>query len=192
MKQRYKQKSPLLPRGLSPHPSLPNPLPPGLSPVVDISSLAVLQKYKETPLHPPYTRGDKGPRKANQKPHVEYWRELLAYIDSSYRKKFGKHYPWSNLARKNLWNLARVHSAWGVMALWDLYLERESEWARRTAWSAYGLTRDAGWLIEGPHFKEISRNHEGNLASLRYGHFATPQEALCCLPILMPSLSTDR
>jgi hypothetical protein len=41
----------------------------------------------------------------------------------TFRKKFGRHYPWNNLAGKNLWNLARGYSSWEVMALWGLYLE---------------------------------------------------------------------
>ena len=85
---------------------------------------------------------------ANPRPRVEYWHELLAYIDSAYVKKFGRHYPWSNLARKNVWNLARVHCAWRVMALWDLYIESESWWARQAGWSVYGMVRDAGRLMD--------------------------------------------
>jgi hypothetical protein len=174
MKRFHEQKLPLLPRGLSPHPSLPNPHPRRLGPVVDISSLVVLQKYKETPLHPPYARGDKGLRQANKRPKVRYWHALLAYIDSTYVKKFGKHYPWNNLARKNFWNLARVHLAWSVMALWDLYLAGESVWAHRTAWTAYGLVRDVGWLIDKPQFKRLSLNHEAHLKCPRRGENLCP------------------
>ena len=128
--------------------------------------MAVIRKNQETPLHPP-CQGDKGLRHANERPRVEYWRELLAHIDAAYRKKFGRHYPWNNLVRKNLWNLARVHSAWGVMALWDLYLASESWWAKQTSWSVYGMIRDAGRLLDDSGLKKLAVKHEEYLAMRR-------------------------
>ena len=77
-----------------------------------------------------------------------HWPELLAYVDSAYVRRFGRHYAWSTLARKNLWNLARVHSVWGVMTLWDLYLAGDSWWARQSRWSVYGMICDAGRLMD--------------------------------------------
>jgi hypothetical protein len=107
--------------------------------------------------------GRRGRRQANPRPRVEYWHELLAHIDVGYVKRFGRHYPWSNLARKNLWHLSRVHSAWRVMALWDLYLESESVWARRTGWSVYGMIRDTGRLMEDRRFKRLATEREKRL-----------------------------
>jgi hypothetical protein len=100
----------------------------------------------------------------------------LAYIDATYRRKFGRHYPWNNLARKNAWNLARVHSPWRVMALWDLYLESESWWARQTGWSVYGMIREAGRLMDDPGFKQVAREHEERLATRRSSHFVTHRD----------------
>lgn len=166
MKQCYEQKSPLLPWGLSPHPSLPNPLPPGSGSVSPASGVTDIRKGRKTPLHPPLARGDRGSRKA--KPKVQYWRDLLGYIDAKYVKKFGRHYPWSNLARKNLWNMARALCAWEVMALWDLYLESDTAWARRNVWSVYGMIRDAGWLMDDPRRKQLARKHEESLGSFHH------------------------
>jgi hypothetical protein len=170
---------PPLPRGLSPDPSLPNPLPPLADLCSSQSGTAVIRKGQETPLHPPYRRrGDREDRQANRKPHVEYWRPLLAYVDSAYVRKVGSHYPWSNLARKNLWNMARMYSAWMVMALWDLYLKGESEWARRTGYSVYGMIRDSGRLIDQSGFKRLAARHEEELAIQKYGQFAKPEDFL--------------
>jgi hypothetical protein len=108
-------------------------------------------------------RGRRGSQKASPRPRVEYWHELLAYIDSSHVKKFGRHYPWSSLARKNVWNLTRVHSASRVMALWDLYLDSHSWWARHTEWSVYGMSRDVGRLMEDSGFKRLVGVREENL-----------------------------
>jgi hypothetical protein len=102
----------------------------------------------------------------------------LAYIDSAYVKKFGQRYPWSNLARKNLWNMARVHSAWGVMGLWDLYLASESWWAVQTTWSVYGMIGDSGRLLEGAGLKPLALKHQENLARQRFGQFSTTEEVL--------------
>ncbi len=139
----------------------------------------MIRKGQETSLHPPYRRrGDGEDRHANRKPHVEYWRELLAYIDSAYAKKFGRHYPWSNLVRKNLWNMAQLYSAWEVLALWDLYLNDESAWARRTGWNVYGMIRDSGRLIDQSGFKQLAARHEEELAVQRYGQFAKLEDFL--------------
>jgi hypothetical protein len=141
--------------------------------------VAVILKQKITPLHPPYGgKGDKRRRQAKQKPHVEYWRELLAYVDASYRKKFGRHYPWSNPARKNLWNLARSYSSWEVMALWDLYLASESWWAVKTTWSVYGMIRDAGRLLDDSRFKQLTLKYVESLAKQRCDQFSTAKDIL--------------
>jgi hypothetical protein len=124
--------------------------------------VAVILESDDTPLHPPSGRGDKR-RQAKQKRHVEYWHELLAHVDASYRKKFGRHYPWNNLARRNIHNLGRVHCAWRVMALWDLYLESESWWAKQTGWSVYGMIRDSGRLMDDSRFKQIAFKHDQSL-----------------------------
>ena len=150
--------------------------------------MAVIRKGQETPLHPP-CQGDKRLRQANQKPHVEYWHELLAYIDSAYAKKLGRHYPWNNLVRKNLWNFARAHSAWGVMALWDLYLETESRWAQRTGWSVYGMIRDAGRLMDDLRFKQLAAKHEEQLAIRRFGRFAKASDVLSRMKIFVSCLT---
>ena len=147
------------------------------SPLVDLCysrpGVAVSWKGQETPLHPPLRRrGDKGHRKAKRKAHVEYWHELLAYIDSTYVKKFGRHYPWNNLGRRNLYNMARVHAPWRVMALWELYLESKSWWARQTGWSVYGMMRDTGNLMDDSRFKDLGERHEKTLARRCQRRFA--------------------
>jgi hypothetical protein len=114
-------------------------------------------------------RGRRGSRQQNAKPRVEYWHELLAYVDEAYRRKFGRHYPWNNLVRANLRNLARGYSAWEVMALWDLYLDSDSWWALKTGWSVYGLIRDVGRLMDDRRLKAYARQHEENLAKCRIG-----------------------
>lgn len=156
--------------------------------------MAVILECEDTPLHPPSGRGrgDRGIRQANQKPRVEYWRELLAYVDASYLKKFGRHYSWSNLGRKNLWNLARGYSSWEVMALWDLYLASETSWARKTGWSVYGMIRDVGRLLDKPCFKKIAAHHEENLALQRNGRFAKPRDVIDELTRLLPTFSEEQ
>jgi hypothetical protein len=158
------------PSGSLPAPLSTRPTSPWSALLSWCSGVDVILESQDTPLHPPSGRGDKRRRQANKKPHVEYWRELLAYIDAAYRKKFGRHYLWNNLARKNLWNLARGYSSWEVMALWDLYLASESWWAVQTTWSVYGIIRDAGRLMDDPRLKPLARKHEESLARRRCGH----------------------
>ena len=157
------------PSGSLPAPLSTQPSSPGSELYVSHPGVAVIRKRQKTiPLHPPSStaKGDKRRRQANKKPHVEYWHELLAYIDAVYRKKFGRQYPWNNLARLNIHNLGRVHYAWRVMALWDLYLESESWWARRTGCSVYGMIRGAGRLMDDTRFRQLAGDHGEALASL--------------------------
>jgi hypothetical protein len=74
-----------------------------------------------------------------------------------------------------------TYSAWKVMALWDLYLESESWWARRTGWSAYGMIRDAGRLMDDQRFKQLAGTHEESLATRRFGQFSTARDILDCV-----------
>ena len=138
-------------------------------------------------------RGRRGRRQANPKRRVEYWHELLAYVDAAYSKKFRQHYPWNNLARKNLWNLARAFTTWEVIALWDLYLESKSWWSVNTTWSVYGMIRDVGRLMDDPQFKQLAVKHEKDLPRRRFGRrieanavFASlfPPSACKLLPVL--------
>ena len=131
--------------------------------------VVVILENQDTPLHPPSGRGDKRLRQADRKLHVEYWHELLAYVDAAYSIKFRRHYPWNNLTRKNLWNLARGYSAWEVMALWQLYMECQSWWAKKTYWSVYGMVRDSSRLMDDPQFRRIALKFEGRLAEEKYG-----------------------
>jgi hypothetical protein len=156
------------PSGSLPAPLSTRPSSPGSELCLSHPGVAVILESGDTPLHPPSGRGDKRRRLAKPKRHVEYWHELLAYIDAAYRNKFMRHYPWSNLARKNLWNLARVYSTWEAMAMWDLYLASESWWARNTRWSVYGMIRDMGRLLDDSRFKQFSRDHEDHLVQRRF------------------------
>lgn len=174
MRQCSEQKFPLLP-GFSPHPSS-QPSSPESELCLSYPGVAVILKNQEPPLHLPhgYGGGDKKPRQANQKPHVEYWRELLGYIDAAYRQKFGRHYPWNNLVRKNLWNLARAYSSGEVMALWDLYLANETWWARQTGWSVYGMIRDTGRLMDDSRLKPMAARYVNKLIKKSYGTVSAP------------------
>jgi hypothetical protein len=181
----------------SPSGSLPTPLStipssPGSELCLSHPGVAVIQKHQEPPLHLPHGNGggDKKRRQANQKQQVEYWRELLAYVDVSYRRKFGRHYPWNNLARKNLWNLARGYSAWEGMALWDMYLASKSWWALQTSWSVYGMVRDTSRLMDDPRLTRLARQHEENLAKQHFGHIVSASDVLSRMG--MPPCGFDR
>src|SRR6266699_6786268 len=174
------------PSGSLPAPFSTKPTSPLAVFVCSHPGVGVTWKGEATPPSSLSGRGDKRRRQAIEKPHVEYWRELLAHIDLAYRKKFGRHYPWNNLARLNIHNLGRVHYAWRVMALWDLYLESESWWARRTGCSVYGMIRDAGRLMDDTRFRQLAGDHGEALASLpmEESHEEEPLESrsrLLCL-----------
>jgi hypothetical protein len=62
------------------------------------------------------------------------------------------------------------------MALWDLYLETKSWWARQTGWSVYGMIRDAVWLIDDWRLKKLPFRDEGKLARQHFATVPTPRD----------------
>lgn len=96
---------------------------------------------------------------------IEYWQPLVDHINSSWITKKKAPYPWSPFEYAQLSQLTRIYQAWGVMALWDLYLVTETYWAKQTRYMIEGLKRDVGVLVDQPRWKDLCKQYEEKLLS---------------------------
>ncbi len=56
-----------------------------------------------------------------------FWKDLVAHIDNTWKKKKGVGFYFRGKMFRELKELARIYTPFGVMALWDLYLSDTSD-----------------------------------------------------------------
>lgn len=88
---------------------------------------------------------------------------MIDHLDSRWKLKKGMGYPWTGMEFKRLQGLARRCDAWGVMALWDLYMSGTSYWGARTGYMLDGFWRDLGVLIDDFRFKQYADKYHDQL-----------------------------
>lgn len=115
----------------------------------------------------PFSSGPShSPKKGKTQPAKEpapYWHELIAHIDASWTLRKGVPYGWDGREFARLRDLVRVYRAWGVMALWDLYMSTGGFWAKRTGYMISGLIEEKGLLLDDPKWKQLAKNYESKL-----------------------------
>lgn len=94
---------------------------------------------------------------------IPYWNLMIAHMDAGWKKKKGIGYPWRSIEMKDLAALARRCEAWGVMALWDLYLAGKSYWGPRVGFMLEGFWRDIGILLDQPDYKTLAAKYRKEL-----------------------------
>lgn len=92
----------------------------------------------------------------------EIWERLLGHISRRWRERKNSEfaYPFTGRDYKDLRHFARVYQPWGVMALWDAFVERPDEFNKRTGWSIFQFTRQLPWLVDDPSWKSRARQYE--------------------------------
>lgn len=105
---------------------------------------------------------------------IAHWKNMVDHIDKSWKSKKGMGYPWRGMDFKELRPLANRCEAWGVMALWDLYMEGWSYWSKKTGYMIVGFMRDIGILLDNPGFKGLSKKYHDSLEP----QMMSPKEAL--------------
>lgn len=101
---------------------------------------------------------------------VPHWQQMLDHMADKWsemkRKKTGQSvpYPWPrdvDKAMKTLHDRADVFKAWGIMALWDLFLEiQDDKWVLQTGHSLDAFLRRIEKLVDDPRWKSLSRRYE--------------------------------
>lgn len=70
-----------------------------------------------------------------EKPPTPFFKEMVEHIDKTWKKKKGVPFYFRPHYFRELKELARIYTPFGVMSLWDLYLIETDEFARKAGWS---------------------------------------------------------
>jgi len=71
-------------------------------------------------------------------------------------------YPFTGKDFKDLAHYARVYMIWGMMALWDMYLEQADEYTLKRGLDVYTFTRQLPRLLD-QNWKNLARQYEDAL-----------------------------
>lgn len=95
-----------------------------------------------------------------KKQFQNWFKRLVDHIDQSWRVKKGLKYPFSGRDFKNLKNMCGHFQEWGVMALWDVFMESTSDWVQKTGYSLDGFSKCLPWLVDDKRWKFRAAKYE--------------------------------
>jgi len=98
--------------------------------------------------------------KRPKKPATEWWKETLAHIDETWKKKKGRSYPFTGQDLKLLKLLRNCFTAQEVLALWDCYLRASPFWGQKTGFLIAGLFAERSVLLDDLNFKKLTAKYE--------------------------------
>lgn len=100
-------------------------------------------------------------KKKTTKPKIECWKELVEHVNETWKQKrqvdYG--YPFTGKDFKDLGHCARLYMVWGVMSLWDLYLEQADDYVKKRGFDIYTFTRQLPRLLD-QNWKPLARQYE--------------------------------
>lgn len=99
-------------------------------------------------------------KRVSAQKRIEFWQSLVTHIDQSWQKRKGVAYPWDAHEFKKLHGLAIVYQAWGMMAMWDLYVQMGTYWGKLTGFMLDGLKKDIGVIVDDPRWKSLCHDYE--------------------------------
>ena len=102
-------------------------------------------------------------RKAKPESRVEFWQTVVDHVNRSWQQRKGTPYPWDPHEFKKLHRLSVIYQAWGMMAMWDLYVQMGTYWGKLTGFMLDGLKKDVGVIVDDPRWKSLCRTYEEKL-----------------------------
>lgn len=89
-----------------------------------------------------------------------YFRTMVDHIDSSWMKIKGFHYPFNGKDFSDLKHFCASFQEWGVMALWDAFVNSDNDWVKKSGFSLSAFFRCLPWLVDVPGWKEKAATYE--------------------------------
>jgi integrase len=90
-----------------------------------------------------------------KKEKIENWVDLIRHISDSWARKMNKphiqEYPFVGKDFADLAHFARIYQPCGLMALWDAYLERATDWNRKDGYTVFTFTRSLPRLVDSDY-----------------------------------------
>lgn len=88
-----------------------------------------------------------------------FWKELIKHIDDTWsRKKRGAKYLWSGKDFSALKRVLALYQAWDAMALWDIFISSDDEFARKQGYCVPEFVRQLPRLVDA-NWKGASQRH---------------------------------
>lgn len=99
----------------------------------------------------------------NQK--KRFWQPMIDHINGTWKAATKKefNYPFTSKDFADLKYHARNFGEWGVMALWDVYVNNADEYVQKKQFDIFTFTRSLPRLLDDGLFKMISRQYEAKL-----------------------------
>lgn len=79
-----------------------------------------------------------------------HWQTVVDHVNSTWKakKRVTYTYPFTGKDWVDLRHFIRFYEPWGMMALWDLYLEQADDWTMNHGLSIYNFTRQLPRLLD--------------------------------------------
>jgi hypothetical protein len=89
-----------------------------------------------------------------------FWKELVAHLNDTWsRKKRGAKYVWSMKDFAALKRVLAVYQPFDVMALWDIYIGSDDDFAKRQGYNVPEFIRQMPRLVDGA-WKPAAKTYE--------------------------------
>lgn len=100
-----------------------------------------------------------------KKEKSQFFKFLVEHISQSWFRLKGYPYPFQGRDFKNLKGYCRSFQEWGVMALWDKYVECDNDWVKKTGYSLGGFYACLPWLTDVSGWKDKAKEYEKKMVS---------------------------
>lgn len=97
----------------------------------------------------------------NEDQKAKYWKPMVDHIFNTWKEKKGFGYMFTGRDFRDLKNAVRIYDEWGVMSLWDIYLEQNhNEVIQKSGFSLSMFFRCLCWLVDNPRWKALAKRYE--------------------------------
>lgn len=96
---------------------------------------------------------------------IEHWQILIDHINDTWvtKKRVDFGYPFIGRDFRDLAGFVRNFKIWGLMSLWDNYLDSNNEWVRDKGYSINVFCSCLVWLVDIPGWKARARQYEDKI-----------------------------
>lgn len=95
-----------------------------------------------------------------------YFHPMIEHINFTWKRKKGHGYPFRGRDFKELKTMTRNFPEWQLMALFDVFMEHESEWVSESGHSINAFLACIPWLVDDATWKMRARGYEVKLAPI--------------------------
>lgn len=88
------------------------------------------------------------PKTKKESSPVYFWKEMVAHIDETWKRKKGSPYPFTDRDFKQLKPVAKLYMTWGVMSLWDCFIASDDPFFRQTGYKIGAFIQSLPKLLD--------------------------------------------